>query len=78
MEIGKISPDMLVGQPANREAVGTGIGINGANNSTGNVNFKGSKNGTFELRFESTSMFACTPSNEGEKWVVTCSTIASG
>lgn len=55
---------------------GTGIGIS-ADNSSANVNFKGSVNGTFELRFESTAQFACgTPAKADGKWSVICSTTA--
>ncbi|KAI5367414.1 hypothetical protein Slin15195_G025420 [Septoria linicola] len=62
----KITPDTM--------SIGAGIGINGANSSA-NVNFQGSKNGTFELRFESSSSFACVPSNEDGKFSVVCSTV---
>ncbi|CAK4032123.1 Hypothetical predicted protein [Lecanosticta acicola] len=54
--------------------IGNGIGINTANSSA-NVNFKGSVNGTFELRFESTSDFACVPSNDNGTHSIVCTTI---
>lgn len=44
-------------------------------NSSANVNFKGSTNGTFELAFESTANFACVPSNSEGKYSVVCTTV---
>lgn len=56
--------------------LGTGIGIS-SDNSSANVNFKGTTDGTFELRFESTAEFACgTPAKKDGKWSVICSTTA--
>ena len=54
--------------------IGAGIGINPTNTSA-NVRFKGSVNGTFELRFESSREFACVPGSEEGKFSVVCRTI---
>lgn len=63
----KITPDTM--------EIGNGIGINGKHNATADVLFKGSRNGTFELKFESTANFACVPSNNGTVYSVVCSTV---
>ncbi|EME47670.1 hypothetical protein DOTSEDRAFT_69581 [Dothistroma septosporum NZE10] len=57
--------------------IGNGIGINGKHNATANVLFKGSTNGTFELRFESTAKFACVPWSNGTVYSVICSTVTA-
>ncbi|KAK4505448.1 hypothetical protein PRZ48_003411 [Zasmidium cellare] len=53
--------------------VGTGIGLN-PSNSSADVTFTGHTNGTFQLRFASSSPFACVPSNEEGSNVVVCTT----
>ena len=65
----KITPDTM--------EIGNGIGINGKYNETANVLFKGSTNGTFELKFESTANFACVPSNNGTVYSVVCTTVTA-
>ena len=55
-------------------SIGAGIGIN-PSNSSADFNFKGSTNGTFELRFKSSEDFECAPEKDkdGGK-VVVCRT----
>ena len=54
--------------------IGAGIGMNTANASA-SINFKGAKNGSVELVFESTNPIICTPGTQDGKSVLTCKTI---
>ncbi|KAH7066083.1 hypothetical protein BKA63DRAFT_155023 [Paraphoma chrysanthemicola] len=56
--------------------VGLGIGLNPLNASA-NINFVAQKNGTFELKFESSEEIVCSPEPVAEsgKYVVSCRTV---
>ena len=54
--------------------IGAGIGMNTANASA-SINFKGARNGSVELVFESTTPIRCTPGTRDGKSVLTCKTI---
>jgi hypothetical protein len=54
--------------------IGAGIGLNSANASA-NIQFTGTKNGSFELVFESTAPIVCTPGLKDGKSVVSCKTV---
>ncbi|EUC27492.1 hypothetical protein COCVIDRAFT_98737 [Bipolaris victoriae FI3] len=54
--------------------IGAGIGMNTVNASA-NIQFTGSKNGSVELVFESTSPVVCTPGTRDGKSIVSCKTI---
>jgi hypothetical protein len=54
--------------------IGAGIGLNAANSSA-NIQFSGSKNGSVELVFESSAPIVCTPGTKDGKFVVSCRTL---
>jgi hypothetical protein len=54
--------------------IGAGIGLNSANTSA-NIQFTGSKNGSVEMVFESTMPIICTPGVKDGKSVVSCKTV---
>ncbi|KAF2131853.1 hypothetical protein P153DRAFT_415141 [Dothidotthia symphoricarpi CBS 119687] len=61
-----IKPDSL--------ELGAGIGVNSVNASA-NIQFSGTKNGSFELTFESSSPIICTPGTQDGKFTVRCTSV---